>query len=459
MNRMLLVLLLASVSACDSNLPLSDLHDDPVDETGNSSLSSAPGKLGGQVLGRTTEFNTFNNKVCPRVAKWVAPDYTGLEDLRTFKANCPGSYTIVRAYSSNPHLTTYDGYYLWADARYNFVRNATAAQKAAIDYIESDNECDAAPYPTWCFESLDHANKFGFMQKQFADAIAAYNRVNGTKFKPLIGNIAVGNPVGDLTCPSGQALFAPVADAITYAGAVDTANGKYGGAWSYHGYTPTWNKDYQYEKWFALRYREFANCYPQIKNVKLILTEAGFDSGGSQDLSGWSANGSADQYIDWLGWFQSQLAADSYVAGATLFAFAPSGVWSSFRLDPIESRLEALVRPPSCGRLNAGQSLSPGQTLRSCNGAATLAHQGDGNVVVYDRLGALWYTATAGKATSSFVMQGDGNLVLYSNTGAALWNAGTWGHSGAYLRMQDDCNLVVYDSSGHALWASYKFCR
>src|SRR4051812_38774175 len=117
MYRMLLVLLLATASACDPNLPLSDLHDDSGDVLSNGDgLSSAPGKLGGQVLGRTTEFNTFNTRVCPRVAKWVAPDSTGLEDLRAFKANCPGSYTIVRPYASNPVLAAYDGYHLWADA-------------------------------------------------------------------------------------------------------------------------------------------------------------------------------------------------------------------------------------------------------------------------------------------------------------------------------------------------------
>ncbi|MBK7857357.1 MAG: hypothetical protein IPJ65_01785 [Archangiaceae bacterium] len=107
---------------------------------------------------------------------------------------------------------------------------------------------------------------------------------------------------------------------------------------------------------------------------------------------------------------------------------------------------------PGCGALASGTQLLPGQALNSCNGAATLAHQGDGNVVLYDNLRhvALWSTQTSGQGTSTFAMQGDGNLVLYGN--GALWNSGTSGHSGAILWMQDDGNLVVYGAGFAPLW-------
>ncbi|WNG42948.1 S8 family serine peptidase [Archangium minus] len=121
-----------------------------------------------------------------------------------------------------------------------------------------------------------------------------------------------------------------------------------------------------------------------------------------------------------------------------------------------------LFSPPTstaCGALFAGQALGPDQSLSSCNGKAVLAHQGDGNVVVYDRLGALWSTTTWGTSTSSFVMQGDGNLVLYSSTGSPLWSSNTYGRPGAFMFIQDDCNLVVYDANGRPLWASSTTCR
>ncbi len=114
---------------------------------------------------------------------------------------------------------------------------------------------------------------------------------------------------------------------------------------------------------------------------------------------------------------------------------------------------------PSCGALTPGQSLARGQPLWSCAGNAQLAHQGDGNVVVYDRLGANWATNTNGASTSTFVMQWDGNLVLYASSGAALWASGTNGNTGAYALMQNDCNLVVYNAAGSPIWATNRFCR
>jgi subtilisin family serine protease len=115
--------------------------------------------------------------------------------------------------------------------------------------------------------------------------------------------------------------------------------------------------------------------------------------------------------------------------------------------------------PPACGTLSSGQALAPGQTLVSCDGRARLTHQPDGNVVLFDRLGALWSTGTSGQVTSSFVMQTDGNLVLYPSSTSAIWNTGTWVHAGATMWLQQDCNLVVYSASGTPLWWSSTTCR
>lgn len=110
--------------------------------------------------------------------------------------------------------------------------------------------------------------------------------------------------------------------------------------------------------------------------------------------------------------------------------------------------------PTGCGILSPGQALAPGQSLSSCNGRASLVHQGDGNVVLYfDGGAAAWHTSTNGQATGTFVMQGDGNLVLYTPWGTPLWSSGTNGRPEAYLRVQDDGNLVVYQGST-ALWVT-----
>ncbi|MFP2956767.1 carbohydrate binding domain-containing protein [Myxococcus sp. 1LA] len=113
--------------------------------------------------------------------------------------------------------------------------------------------------------------------------------------------------------------------------------------------------------------------------------------------------------------------------------------------------------PLGCGRLLPGESLPRGQAIYSCNGAVTLSHQADGNVVAYDSQGALWFTGTNGQPTTSLAMQGDGNLVLY-NGGVAVWNSQTFGQTGAYLSIQDDCNLVLYRNNT-AVWSTNRTCR
>lgn len=108
----------------------------------------------------------------------------------------------------------------------------------------------------------------------------------------------------------------------------------------------------------------------------------------------------------------------------------------------------------SCGGLNNNETLSRGTEMRSCNGLYLLAHQADGNVVLYNTYSgaAVWHLGTNGRSTSSFTMQGDGNLVLYSPNGTALWASGTRAN-GATLAVQDDGNVVIYSGS-RALWST-----
>ena len=113
-----------------------------------------------------------------------------------------------------------------------------------------------------------------------------------------------------------------------------------------------------------------------------------------------------------------------------------------------------------------GQSLKPGESLKSDNQQFTLIMQTDGNVVLYNSQSRpLWWTNTGGGMINprEFVMQTDGNLVLYDTSGgsgAARWNSHTEGHPMAFLNVQDDGNLVVYKAgadreiAANALWAA-----
>jgi hypothetical protein len=112
--------------------------------------------------------------------------------------------------------------------------------------------------------------------------------------------------------------------------------------------------------------------------------------------------------------------------------------------------------PPSCGLVDFNTTITPGELRSSCNGRYLLAHQHDGNVVVYRTdhgLTPLWASNTAGHDSDGLVMQSDGNLVLYGPAGA-LFHTGTHGHPGAVLFVQDDGNLVIYAPGNLPIWAS-----
>lgn len=109
-------------------------------------------------------------------------------------------------------------------------------------------------------------------------------------------------------------------------------------------------------------------------------------------------------------------------------------------------------------------AITPGSTIVDgeafCSGAYELILQTDGNMVIYNASGSLWYSGTA-YGTDRAVMQTDGNFVIYSPTNVALWNTHTWSNPGAYVCIQTDGNLVVYaynggsyTCTGHALWDS-----
>jgi hypothetical protein len=121
----------------------------------------------------------------------------------------------------------------------------------------------------------------------------------------------------------------------------------------------------------------------------------------------------------------------------------------------IEVVIDTGPPPPPCGVLRQGQSLYQGQSLWACNGSAYIAHQNDGNLVVYARDGRVLIANNVHDPSSNVLtMQSDGNLVEYSATGRALWASNTAGYYGAQLYMQDDCNVVLYHD-GRPIWATH----
>ena len=109
----------------------------------------------------------------------------------------------------------------------------------------------------------------------------------------------------------------------------------------------------------------------------------------------------------------------------------------------------------SYDEITAGETLFPGEELRSASGRYSATMQEDGNVVVYaDDARPVWDTHTYGRPGAQLDLQDDGNLVLYDVYGTALWSTGTWGRSGNRLTLQDDGNLVLYAADGAALWSS-----
>jgi hypothetical protein len=109
------------------------------------------------------------------------------------------------------------------------------------------------------------------------------------------------------------------------------------------------------------------------------------------------------------------------------------------------------VRPPA--QLNPGGTLQNSDDLLSSDDRYHLVMQGDGNLVLYSPLRALWSSQTQGKGGARIVMQGDGNLVMYNTAGKAIWSTLTNNKGTSTLHLQSDGNLVLYGPKG-ATWST-----
>ena len=108
--------------------------------------------------------------------------------------------------------------------------------------------------------------------------------------------------------------------------------------------------------------------------------------------------------------------------------------------------------------LLAGRQLTSDQQLVSTNGSFRFVMQGDGNVVLYSPIGALWASWTFVPGTT-LTMQTDGNLVAYAPDGRPVWYTATRGSGAVRLVMQSDGNAVLYRADGRAVWATNTVLR
>ena len=69
----------------------------------------------------------------------------------------------------------------------------------------------------------------------------------------------------------------------------------------------------------------------------------------------------------------------------------------------------------------------------------------------------LWQSSTAGAA--KMAMQVDGNLVIYGAKEKPVWSSGTHGNHSAYLALQSDGNVVIYSQEHRALWQTRTYGR
>ncbi|NMC71731.1 MAG: hypothetical protein GYA57_16915 [Myxococcales bacterium] len=309
-------------------------------------VSVACGLLGAQDIGGSPGFSSFLSG-CPRIAKWLggagstpAAGWAPFDAMAAYKCACGGT-TVLRLYGPPASFATGDD--LWRE-RYGFLESVLSWQRAAVDYLESDNECDAGhcwfdPADPSYSPSPAHAAAYATFLQQWVARASAHG------FRPLVGNLSVGAPGGDIDRCDGDGMrtFAALLPAIRSAAAA-------GGGWGYHSYTTDWSTDPSsgMAPYLAFRYRKYVRCLPELESIPLIFTEAGFDLGGNPDADGYRAHGGWAAYGPWLSWYQSEIARDAYVRGALLFAFSAPGSWSSFRLDDDETALRAVLGPPAC---------------------------------------------------------------------------------------------------------------
>nr|WP_091672531.1 LamG-like jellyroll fold domain-containing protein [Micromonospora auratinigra] len=144
-----------------------------------------------------------------------------------------------------------------------------------------------------------------------------------------------------------------------------------------------------------------------------------------------------DQMVDqWVGGIDNVSVFQGAMTDAAMFSFYNSQVPAT----------------PGVNTLNRGESLTPGQYLRSDVGNYQLLMQDDGNLVLTQAGFPIWDTGTWGNPGAYTIFQTDGNVVVYTGARVPLWDTKTWSTTADRLVLRDDGDLVLLDPGGTILW-------
>ncbi|MDB6056777.1 MAG: hypothetical protein JWO95_621 [Verrucomicrobiales bacterium] len=293
----------------------------------------------------------------PRLLKVLALDSgfpSGmLQAMRDYKVKVPNGKIIVRVYSPKMYSMTDDATTsandFWNTIIQPALNSIGASDRTLIDYMEGPNE-GQTPTIGYPFDQQVQASQW---INQFWTNLTP--KVVSAGMKPCIGSISVGNI-------DPFSLLSNFVPALRQAKAA-------GGAWSYHAYTVQYSTDVAAEIWWSLRYRQFytyfAQNFPDLNDMPLILTEGGVDQSGDPLTSGWQARGTAAQYERWLNWFDYQMRQDPYLLGCTLFENGDPSGWPSFELEPITGWFRGyLLDPTSVPQVPSGLTANVANLLR-----------------------------------------------------------------------------------------------
>ncbi|HTO00719.1 MAG TPA: hypothetical protein VL068_08590 [Microthrixaceae bacterium] len=165
-----------------------------------------------------------------------------------------------------------------------------------------------------------------------------------------------------------------------------------------------------------------------IQNTPVVTAEAG---GVRVSMAGYNASGGV---------------VSSWVAsGPTLGARG----WHTFAHNAQRTGLMGKLSGPD-DQLVEGQSLRPGETMRSLNDVYRMTMQTDGNLVIRRRIdGAVKWASGTRSPGSSLILFQDGNLVVRASNGKFLWQSKTRGAGTERVQLSDDGTLRVYTSTSN----------
>lgn len=270
----------------------------------------------------------------PQVIKVMDPQYNGLINaVKDYKKIFPKGIVVLRFYeiARNIKYSINEDPISSAQDFYQKVITpgliALGDNKKLFDYIETPNELDSTP--GW--ESSESI----IWLTQFWEELIALN--NNSGIKTCIASIPVGNPPGNnYEIKEKLRLFLPALIKAQQSGS----------AVCYHAYTLKYTQDLNEEIYTSLRYRLLHQFMTELdsslSSLRFILSEAGVDQNGNPQESGWQARGGAQQYMNWIEWFDREISQDSYVIGATLYQIGDN-YWSSFNLEPITGWLAGKI--------------------------------------------------------------------------------------------------------------------